>query len=334
MSEAHPFSEFVRVIARGPNLSRPLTEDEMLRAARMILTNDVDPLQLGAFLCVLRVRTEVPEEGAGFVTACREVFDVPADMPAVDLDCSSYSGKKRQLPWFLLSALCLAQNGIKVSMQGSEGHTPDRLYSREALEFLGIPIAGSMTEAADHIGASNFCYLPLANLVKRLQDLIELKPILGVRTPINTFARMLNPFNAPHELQTVFHPNYRDVHRDTAKLLGQKHMAVFKGEGGEAERRPTKPVLVQYLHDGALSEEEWPALLPDDLSKPETSLDLNILKGVWAGTANHKYGEAAVIGTLGIALRLMGRAASPTEAIAMAEKMWAERNRDRLGHAA
>lgn len=334
MSEAHPFSEYVRIIARGPNLSRPLTEEEMIDAARMVLRDEVDPLQLGAFLCVLRVRTEIPEEGAGFVKACREVFDIPADMPDVDLDWSSYSGKKRQLPWFLLAALCLAQNGVRIAMQGTEGHTPGRIYSREALEHLGIPIAGSLAEAADHMRQRNFCYLPLANLVKRLQDLIELKPILGVRTPINTFARMLNPFNAPHEIQTVFHPNYRDIHRDTAKLLGQKHMAVFKGEGGEAERRPTKPLLVQSLHDGELSEEEWPALLPEDLSKTDEDMNLDRLKAVWTGSTEDKYGEAAVVGTMAIALRLMGRADSPADAVAQAQTMWAARNRETLVSAA
>lgn len=334
MSEPHPFSQYVRTIARGPNLSRPLTEEEMLDAARMILKDEVDPLQLGAFLCVLRVRTEVASEGAGFVRACREFFDAPLDMPAVDLDWSSYSGKKRQLPWFLLAALCLAQSGVRVAMQGTEGHTEGRLYSREVLEFLGVPIAGSLAEAADHIRKSNFCYLPLANLVPRLQDLIELKPVLGVRTPINTFARMLNPFAAPHEIQTVFHPNYRDVHRDTAKLLGQKHMAVFKGEGGEAERRPTKPILVQSLHDGVESEEDWPALLPEDLSIPDDDMDLARLKAVWAGNMSDRYGEASVVGTMAIALRLMGRADDPAAAVAKAEALWAGRNRETLCHAA
>lgn len=334
MTEPHPFAQYVRTIARGPNLSRPLTEDEMLDAARMVLKGEVDPLQLGAFLCVLRVRTEVPEEGAGFVRACREVFDAPADMPEVDLDLSSYSGKKRQLPWFLLSALCLAQNGIRVAMQGTEGHTDGRLYSREALEYLGVPIANSLTQAAEHVRARNFCYLPLGHLVAKLQELIELKPILGVRTPINTFSRMLNPFGAPFEMQTVFHPNYRDIHRDTAKLLGQKNMAVFKGEGGEAERRPTKPVIVQYLFDGEYLDEEWPAMMPEDTATPDDDMNLDRLKQVWAGTAQDRYGEAAVTGTMAIALRLMGQAKNPKDALARAEALWAARNRESLGHAA
>ncbi|HEY9162961.1 MAG TPA: glycosyl transferase family protein, partial [Magnetovibrio sp.] len=238
----HPFAQFIRIIGRGPNLSRPLDEEEMYSAAKMILDGTVEPLQLGAFLCILRVRTEVPGEGAGFVRAVRDTLDMPKDAPRVDLDWATYSGKKRHLPWYLLAALLLSRNGVTICMQGTEGHTEGRLFSSQALAQLGVPHAGSLSEAAAQIRATNFAYLPLKNFVPRLQEIIELKSILGVRSPVNTFARMINPFDAAHELQTVFHPNYRDVHRDTAKLLGQKHMAVFKGEGGEAERRPHKPV--------------------------------------------------------------------------------------------
>ncbi|MCK4939510.1 MAG: glycosyl transferase, partial [Rhodospirillaceae bacterium] len=150
----HPFAQFVRIIGRGPNLSRPLDEEEMYEAATMILKGEVEPLQLGAFLCILRMRTEVPGEGAGFVRAAREFIKLPENAPTVDVDWASYSGKKRQLPWFLLSALMLAANGIKICMQGTEGHTEGRLFSRQALEFLGVPIAGSLVEASDHINAS------------------------------------------------------------------------------------------------------------------------------------------------------------------------------------
>ena len=72
MTEEHPFAPFVRTIARGPKLSRPLTEDEMADATRMILAGEVESLQLGAFLAVLRVRTEDPGEAAGFVRVVKE----------------------------------------------------------------------------------------------------------------------------------------------------------------------------------------------------------------------------------------------------------------------
>jgi len=330
MTEEHPFAQYVRIIGRGPNLSRPLTEDEMYAAATMILNGEVEDLQLGAFLCILRVRTEVPEEGLGFVRAVRDALDIPADAPEVDLDWPTYSGKKRQLPWFLLSALLLAQNGVRICMQGTEGHTPGRLYSSQALEFLGVPAAGSLKEAAEQIRGTNFAYVPLAVLHPRLQEIIELKSIIGVRSPVNTFARMINPFAAPYEMHTVFHPNYRDIHRETAELLGQEHMAVFKGEGGEAERRPGKPVLVQSLHGGKMSEEEWPAILPDDTQHPDEDMRLERLKAVWAGDESNAYADAAISGTMAIVLRLMGKADSPEAAMDQARAMWSGRDRGRM----
>jgi len=334
MNTEHPFAQYIRIIGRGPNLSRPLDEEEMYAAAKLILSGDVEPLQLGAFLCILRVRTEVPGEGAGFVRAVRDTFTVPADAPSVDLDWASYSGKKRQLPWYLLSAMLLAQNGVTICMQGTEGHTAGRMYSSEALSALGVALATSLDDAAEQIRSTNFAYLPLRNFVPRLQEIIELKSILGVRSPVNTFARMINPFGAAHEIQTVFHPNYRDIHRDTAALLGQNHMAVFKGEGGEAERRPHKPVVVQYLHDGTRSEDLWPALIPEHAYTKDETMDVTRLPKVWHGDEHDEYGEAAIIGTAAYVLRLMGRASSPDDAFTQARAMWTARNRTQMLSAA
>ena len=59
---------------------------------------------------LLRVKEEGPAEIAGFVRAVRKTLPAP-EPGLVDVDWSSYAGKKRQLPWFLLAALCLAQSG-------------------------------------------------------------------------------------------------------------------------------------------------------------------------------------------------------------------------------
>jgi len=331
MNKEHPFAQYVRIIGRGPNLSRPLTEDEMYAAAGMIMNDQVEDVQLGAFLCILRVRTEVPEEGLGFVRAVRDNLKIPKNSVHVDLDWPTYSGKKRQLPWFLLSALVLAQNSVKICMQGTEGHTPERLYTSEALTYLGYPLAQSLDEASKQISATNFAYLPLRVLSPKLQDIIELKSIIGVRSPVNTFARMINPFSAPHEIHTVFHPNYRDIHLETSLLLGQPNMAVFKGEGGEAERRPHKPLLVQSLRDGKKIEEEWAPMMDDLTASKDEVMDLKRLKTVWTGETEEKYPSQAIIGTIAIALRLMQRADSINNALANAKKMWSDRDKSLPG---
>ena len=332
MTEEHPFAQFVRIIGKGPHLSRPLTEDEMTEATRMILTGDVEPVQLGAFLCVLRVRTEEPAEAAGFVRAVRESLDLPANSPSVDLDWPAYAGKKRQLPWFVLAALLLAENGVRVFMHGAEGHTPGRVYVSEALSSLGLSDAGSLADAASRLEKDGFAYLQLGPLSPRLQEIMEFRPLLGLRSPVHTFARMINPFAAACSLQAVFHPGYRDVHREAAQLLGQPHMVVFKGEGGEGERRPEKPAVVQALRHGEMSDEEWPIMLHENVTKDE-SMDLRRLSSVWRGEENSPYATGAIVGTVAIVLRLMGRADSPEEAQSAAQSLWSARNLRRFGTA-
>jgi hypothetical protein len=92
----HPFAEFLRTIGRGATLGRPLDETEAEQAMGMILDGAVEPVQLGAFLLVLRYRTETPAELAGFVRAAR-ARSVPAGGIAVDLDWPSYADRHKQL---------------------------------------------------------------------------------------------------------------------------------------------------------------------------------------------------------------------------------------------
>jgi len=333
MQQEHPFAQYIRIIGKGPRLSRPLTRQEACDAATMILEHKVDPIQLGAFLCILRVRTEDPNEGAGFIDAVRQNMNLPTDIPAIDLDWPTYAGKARQLPYYLLGALAMANSGIKIFMHGASGHTANRVYTDQALAELGIAPATSLQDAATKLTEGNFSYLCLEKISPVLQEIMDLKATLGVRTPVNTFARMINAFNAPCAVQCITHTAYREIHRDCAALLGQKRMCVFKGEGGEIERRPAKPVKVQFLIDGEKSEEEWPAFLDADHAAHDEVMDISRLKKIWSGEDTHPYAQAAITGTIAIALRMMGRAGTPEEAQTQAEALWAQRNTDCIPYA-
>lgn len=111
MQQEHPFAEIIRILGKGRNGSRGLTYDEAYRAMSMIMAEEVEPVQLGAFLMLMRVKEESPEEVAAAVNAIKPTLTIPTDMPTVDIDWSSYAGKKRVLPWYLLATLLMAQNG-------------------------------------------------------------------------------------------------------------------------------------------------------------------------------------------------------------------------------
>ncbi len=327
MRETHPFAQYVKILGRGKSLSRSLTAIEAEEAMYMILTGQALPEQTGAFLMLLRMKEETGEEIAGFVRAARRIMDRPHPLPRVDIDWSSYAGKKRQLPWFLLSALVLARNGWRVMVHGVEGHTQGRVYTRDALACLGIPAAGSLAEAAEHIETTNFSFISLRDFCAPVMDMMELRPVFGLRSAVHTFARMLNPFDAPHMLQGVFHPGYMDIHRDAAIELKQKQMSVFRGEGGEIERRPNKPCGVINVQNGVAEEERWPAMLPEPRFQQDGDMNTARLAALWRGEVHDEYAEAAVTGTLAIALKAIGATASIEESQARAAEMWAARDR-------
>jgi len=321
----HPFAPYVRILGKGKKGSRPLTQDEARQAMRMVMADEVLPVQLGAFLMLMRVKEESPEELAGFAQAVRERFEFACD-GHVDLDWPTYAGKRRHLPWFLLSALLLAENGVTVFMHGAAGHTEGRLYTEDALLALGLNPAGSIAQAQLQLAGQGFSYLALQKFCPKLHEIIELRPLLGLRSPVHTLVRLLNPFNAGHSIQGIFHPGYRPVHQQAAALLGQPHMAVLKGEGGETERNPDMECLVQSVHNGALLDEHWPAKFARRHVKAE-SLQPEQLAQLWRGEWDDEFAQASVLGTAAIALKLLGKAENQQEAEDLAVAFWNGRNR-------
>lgn len=319
----HPFAQYVRIIGKGKNGARSLTYEEAYQAFSMILKQEVLDVQLGAFLMLLRVKEESVDELAGFVQATRDQLNFAP--LTVDLDWSSYAGKRKHYPWFLLAALTLAQSGYKVFMHGASGHTLNRLYTEQVLEYLGYSICQSEQDVQYELEQHNFAYLPLEEISPVLSDLISLRNVMGLRSPIHTLARLINPFNAKATLQAIFHPAYRSSHQQTASRLGYQNSAVIKGEGGEFERNPDARTLICGIKNSELYEYELPKLT-QERSLAEEELILEKFKAVWEGKQTHVYGEIAVTETMGIALYTMGVCSTYDEAMLKAKELWATRH--------
>jgi anthranilate phosphoribosyltransferase len=295
-------------------------------AMKMIMAGNILPEQLGAFLMLLRFKEETPEEISGFVRAARSSLNTNKGRQQIDIDWSSYAGKTKQLPWYLLSVLLLSKSGIKILMHGSQGHTAGRIYTAEAMKILGLPIATSLEEADKQIGKFNFSFISLKNISPRLQEIMDLKTILGLRSPIHTIARLLNPFNAPCVLQGIFHRSFMKTHQRAAQLLNHSKMTVFRGEGGEIEIRPNKPTELFSINDSELEQQIWPAMLDQSHQQIDEDLDLNRLKKIWDGTSYDEYAVAAIIGTTAVALKTLGKSDERLEAISMASSIWDQRD--------
>lgn len=320
--EEHPFAQYVRILGKGKTGSRSLSHEEAYQAFAMILKNEVEDVQVGAFLMLLRVKEESVDELTGFVQATKDHLNLTKI--DVDLDWSSYAGKRKHYPWFVLSALTLAKHGYRVFMHGASGHTVNRLYTEHVLQYLGYPVCQHAEDVKQQLEQQHFAFMQLEHLCPKLAEMMSYRQLLGLRSPVHTLSRLINPFNAKATLQAIFHPAYRGSHQQAAFQLGYQNSIVIKGEGGEFERNPDAKTLICGIKNGELYELELPKLNPDR-SLAEESFDLEIFKAVWLGQTTHEYGNQAIIETLAIALLSMQIASSYTEAQLKAEHLWQTR---------
>ncbi|EGH43408.1 MULTISPECIES: glycosyl transferase family protein [Pseudomonas syringae group] len=318
--EEHPFATFVRILGKGKRGARNLTREEAREAMGMLLDEKVEDTQLGAFLMLLRHKEESPEELAGFTEAVRERLHAPAMQ--VDIDWPTYAGKKRHLSWYLLAAKCLAQNGVRILLHGGGAHTAGRLYTEQLLDLLKIPLCRNWSAVKTSLEQEQLAFIPLADWAPQLQRMIDLRNTLGLRSPIHSLARILNPLQARCGLQSIFHPGYQSVHRDASSLLGDNAIVV-KGDGGEIEINPDTISHLYGTTGGQPWDEEWPALSPRRHLKPAT-LDPQQLLALWRGEIEDSYPQLALISTMALALRGLG--VDRDEAFAQAQVFWDRRD--------
>lgn len=318
----HPFTHYLRIIGKGRHGSRPLNREEAKLALGMILDNETLPQQVSAFFVLIRIREETPDEAAGFVDAIRQRLPSPSVPSAATIDWGTYAGKRRHPPWFLLAAKALAQQSEKILLHGIIGPSSNRLYTQQAISALEIPLASSIAEAETELNTRSLCYLPLENYYPPLRQLLHLQEILGLRTPLHSVARMLNPLNAPLSVHGVFHRKFDEVHQQTASILNDNNVLAFRGEGGEAEIRPEVKTSLRLSRNGGSQTIEQPSISPRAV--PASNNDLNRLCAVWEKQQTDTYGEQAVIATMA-AIRTAQNSALADTAIEWARDCWASR---------
>lgn len=300
MNESYPFSEYLRILGKGPKARRNLAEAEASRAFEMLCNGQVTDRQLGAFLLLMRANGESQDELNGFLKQAKLCMNDLSGTETPDLDWGTYSGKWRYPPYFLLSLKILAYNGYKILLHGDHGQFETRAYAQQWLKdlhFHEIEVAHLSSWKESQVN-----YLALHKFAPLLRDILHLKEELGVRTVFNTLVKLLNPYHAPVSIQGIYHKGVERLHHSAASKINQQYNLVFKGEGGEAEIRPDALTTLYFSlpNDQSLAEIKVPAVI-ERQKRPEVWHHKNLID-LWKGSSSDLYGEQSVICTTAVAL--------------------------------
>ncbi len=317
-TDTHDVAPYVRIVGRGPGRARSLTRAEAMNAMDMMLRGAATQEQIGALLMLLRYRGETAGEIAGFLDAARQHAGLPWCLAhPVDLDWPSYAdGKTRGAAWYVVAAMLVARAGLRVLMHGPLGG-PGRRGTTAALSLLGVTPSQNQADVEAALGSMGFAFLPIEAMAPRLTALLALRGVLGLRSPINTACRLLDPVNARGSIDGVFHPNYIALHQETAALM-RRDVTILKGGGGEAEWSGVKPLV---LHVNG-REEVWPALAGAGKPSAQTADDV---AAVWQGTRADQAAETTIIATAAVALRAAGVETDAVACLDRARMLWATR---------
>lgn len=247
--------ECIRCVGRGERGRKPLDYDQAFTVMDQFLDGKIDDDQMAMLLMLIRVNNETPAEIAGFTTALRNKIPTLK----ADIDWPVYAGKKsklnakehqQNLPWSLLAAWILSKQGHRVLIHGHLDIGSPRIHTRDYLAHLGIQIAQDVEQASTFLDQDGITYLPLSNFAPMAEKMLDWKKRYGLRTPINTVVRGLNPGRAPFGVRGSFHPGFQELHAHIEEKIGTDKCSVvsFKGVSGESEYNPKVSQTV-WTHD-------------------------------------------------------------------------------------
>lgn len=312
--------------------SHCLDADEAEDAMATILNGGADPVQIGAFLALVQARGATAVELAGFVRAARAQmkgrFKVPRGV-AADLDWPCcISPRDQRPPWFLHAAQLVVRAGYRVVLHGTSGAGAVSGRHGVVAAALEIPTCVSGAQVAAALSGRGIAYVPLAELSPQLFRLFGLYTLTHNRSPAYDVAHLLLPVPAQASLLGVTKPSYKEIHRDTAVILGLRQLAVVGNTKDVAQLNPFRATTLYRLVDGVAQDAFVPSL-PEPPSQgriPVTSLEH--WHNVWAGTANDPRAESIIVGTAAAALLALARDPRMTfeQARAEAERLWQGRH--------
>jgi anthranilate phosphoribosyltransferase len=227
--------EIIAKVAKGEKSSKDLTYQEASVAMRLLLENQATPIQAGAFLSAMRIKSESVGELAALTAVAREyvpALPIPATAGVVDIP--TYAGKQEGWHVLLPAAIIAAAAGASVLFHGYDGG-PGRRSTAAVAAALGIPVDLAPDDVAREVIQKGFGYLDIALYHPPMYRFLELRKELGIRTFFQPVARLLNPARARASIIGISHPPYFEKVAEALRMMGTPHALILRGLEGEPE---------------------------------------------------------------------------------------------------
>ena len=255
---------------------RELSHEDMTAMMRHIMSGDIPPTLVAAFLVALRTKKETVGEIAAAAQVMRE-FATPVHVSdtrhLVDVVGTGGDGAHT----FNISTAAMfvaAAAGAKIAKHGNRS-VSSKSGSADVLEALGVNLNVSPERVAQNISMLGVGFMFAPNHHPAMKNVVPIRRELGVRTIFNILGPLTNPANATHILMGVFNAELVGIQARVLQSLGMDHAMVVFGRDGLDEISLEGPTLIGELKNGLVSEYE---IHPNDFglsTAPSSSFRVN-----------------------------------------------------------
>jgi anthranilate phosphoribosyltransferase len=236
---------------------RELSHDDMTAMMRHIMSGDIPPTVVAAFLVALRTKKETVGEIAAAAQVMRE-FATPVHVSdtrhLVDVVGTGGDGAHT----FNISTAAMfvaAAAGAKIAKHGNRS-VSSKSGSADVLEALGVNLNVTPECVAESISTLGVGFMFAPNHHPAMKNVVPIRRELGVRTVFNILGPLTNPANAKHILMGVFNAELVGIQTRVLQSLGMTHAMVVFGRDGLDEISLESPTLIGELKNGLVSEYE------------------------------------------------------------------------------
>jgi anthranilate phosphoribosyltransferase len=258
------FKPLLAKVATGARL----TEDEAREAFDAMLSGEVTPSQMGAFLMALRVRGESVPELVGAVSAMRaKMLRVAAPPGAIDIVGTGGDGHG-SYNVSTLASLIVAGCGVPVAKHGNRAAS-SRSGASDVLTALGVAIGLPSEHVARCIHKAGIGFMMAQTHHAAMRHVGATRVELATRTIFNLLGPLSNPAGVKRQLLGVFSREWLEPMAQVLRTLGSERVWLVHGSDGLDEITTTGPTSVVALENGAIRSFE---IAPGDIGLPLASL--------------------------------------------------------------
>ena len=289
------FKPLLGKAATGASLTR--AEAEM--AFNDMLSGEVTPAQMGAFLMALRVRGETVEEITGAVRAMRAkmlVVKAPAD--AIDI-VGTGGDSSGSYNVSTLASIITAACGVPIAKHGNRAAS-SKSGASDVLSALGVAVGVTPAQVEASIRDAGIGFMAAPTHHAATRHVAPVRVELGTRTIFNILGPLSNPANVKRQLVGVFSRALLEPLAHVFQNLGSEKVWLVHGSDGLDEMTTTGATWVSALEDGKVrsfevtpEEAGLSRANPADLKGGDPAYNAAALRAVLDG-ANSAYRDIAV----------------------------------------